>query len=360
MDSSLEELLQPDVLTASYQQVETVRETPLTDVFMANAQDVDDDTFRFYYRPADVKPAPINHPGGSARVLEIGTAKERFMSLFTVFNSQEFNMSVFNALREPDSRALQRMGRTTITDVLGVFAERHRTLKEVAIAKILSDGIVYANESGEILESSSGATYTADFGVPSGNKTDIGGIITDLFSEPTANIPQMLEQIDDTARQNKVPAPKHVWLHKLNLQYLRENDYFVEWAVRMPDFAQRVLNGEAIEDLWGKTWHFLPDYYEAQDGTTKPMIGRTKAIFTPDPNGTWKKAVRGPTIVPKSVGLADSVDAALNQMDQVWGEFAYAAVEHNPARIMGFFGDKWGFGFAEPSAVFQATAFPAS
>lgn len=359
-DQSLEELLQPDVLTSSYQQIETIRQTPLSDMFFASAEDVDDDTFRFFYRPGDVKPAPINVPGASARVLTIGQAKERYLSLFTVFNSQEFNMSVFNAIREPDSRILQNMGRTEIVSQLGVFAERHRTLKELIVAKVLGDGIVYANAEGEILESSSGATYTADFGVPSGNKTDVGGIITDLFSEPTANIPLMIEQLQDNQKQNKMPTLTDVFLHKLNLQYLRENDYFIEWAVRMPDYAQRVLKGEPIPDLWGLNWHFVGDYYEAADASTKPIIARTKAIFTPDPSGTWKKAVRGPTIVPTQTSLAASVEQALSQMQLVHGEFAYASVEHNPARIVGFFGDKYGFGFAEPSAVVQATAFPAS
>lgn len=360
MDESIEELLQPDVLTSAYQQVDTPRETPLTDLFLANADDVDDDTFRFLYRPGDTKPAPINHPGGSARVLTMGQAKERYLSLYTVFNSHEFNMSVFNALREPDSHILQNMGRTEIVQILGVFAERHRTLKELIVAKTLGDGKVYANESGEILESSSGATYVADFGVPSGNQGDIGGIISDLFSEPDANIPLMIEQLQDNQRQNKMPPLRHVFLHKLNLQYLRENDYFIEWAVRMPDYASRVLNGEPIEDLWGLTWHFNQDYYEAQDGTDKPMIARTKAIFTPDINGRWKRAVRGPTIVPKQTGLSLGVEQALTQLQLVHGEFAYAAVEHNPAKIVGFFGDKWGFGFAEPSAVVQATVFPSS
>ncbi len=35
----------------------------------------------------------------------------------------------------------------------------------------------------------------------------------------------------------------------------------------------------------------------------------------------------------------------------------YAVLNHNPVKVLGFMGDKFGFNFNEPGAVWQLTAF---
>lgn len=358
MPAQIREILDPRVMRASYQQVATDRPTPLTDTFFSGPDTVDDNEFRFFYDPADNTPAPLNRHGAQARELAIGTGKERFMSLFSVFNSIVFPMHLYTALREPDSPSLQQKGRTEVARINKKFAARHRLLKELIIAKSLATGVVYADANGKVLETSSGADIAADLGVPANNQGNLNGLITALFSAEDTDIPSILESIVDQANQNQVPVPTDIWVHQINLKYLRNNDYFADWAVENPDYSARVLRGEALTDLWGFNWHFLTGYYTASDGTQKPIIPKTKAILTPPPGDSWKTAVNGPTIVPTQFGPASDAESALDLTELVYGEYAFASVEPNPTRVTGFMGDNFGFGFAEPGAVWQATAFP--
>ncbi len=341
MPAQIREILDPRVMTAAYRQVATDRPTPLTDTFMSGTDTVDDNEFRFFYDPADNTPAPMNRHGAPAREVTIGTAKERFMSLYSINNVVEFPTHLYTALREPDSPTIQNKGRSEIARINRIFAARHRLAKELIVAKSLSDGVVYVNAKGQILESSSGADITADLGVPANNKTTLNGLITALFSVATTDIQSILESIVDQANQNQVPVPTDIWVHKLNIQYLRNNDNFADWASMNSDYSSKILRGETITDLFGFNWHFIDGYYTASDGTQKPIIPRAKAILTPPPGDSWKMAVNGPTIVPKDLSIATDVESAIDNTELVYGEFSYAAVQMNPTKLVGFLGDNF-------------------
>lgn len=357
-DISVKKHLNPHVMREAYSQVSIDKPTPFTDTFFTNPENVDDDEFTFFYDPADEIPAPMNVPGGSARVVTVGSSKERKMTCFTIFNVQEFKSDLYKALREPSSYQLQDKGRAEIGRLTKKFAARHRLAKELVIAKALADGVVYMNASGEILESSSGAEVTADFEIPANNQGTANGLNPDLWSEADTDIPSVLEAISEQAASDIVPRPTEAWVPYSALQYLRNNDTFIEWAAKNPEYSSKILRGEPILDLWGFNWHFVMDYYTAADGSRKPLVPATKAILTPPPGDSWRVAVNGPTVVPSLDGITGSVEEAIGKQNIVHGPFSYAKIEDNPVRISNFAGDKFGFGFNEPGAVWQLTAFP--
>ena len=358
-DISVKKHLNPHVMREAYSQVAIDKPTPFTDTFFNAPENVEDDEFTFFYDPADEVPAPVNVPGGEARVVTVGASVERKMTCFTVFNVQEFKSDVMKALRDPSSFELQNMGRKEIARLTAKFAGRHRLIKEVIIAKALADGVVYFNAKGQILESSSGAEITADFEVPANNQGTANGLNPDLWSETDTDIPAVLEAISEQAASDIVPRPTEIWVPYSALQYLRNNDRFIEWAAKNPDYSSRILRGEPIIDLWGFNWHFVMDYYTSPvDGSRKPLVPATKAILTPPPGESWYAQVNGPTIVPAMDGIAGSIEEAINRQNLVYGPFSYAKLIDNPVRISNFAGDKFGFGFNEVGAVWQLTAFP--
>lgn len=357
MDESIRELLDPDILTEAYVQRADDAPTPLTDAFFVNPEALEDESFRMFYDPADTTPAPMNISGAEAHAITVGSAVERLGTLFTIFNKTPFRGSVLTALREPDSRTLQNLGRSEVNRVYGKFVGRHRTAKELVISKILTAGVVYLNARGEVLESSSGAVQTCDFGVAATHKTNLNGLISALWSTATTDIQTQLENIVDAARQAQVPVPTDIWLHRLSLASLRNNDYFADWATMNKDYSDKILRGEVITDLFGFNWHFIDTYYTAQDGSLKPFIPTTKAILTPPPGDPWIRAATGPTVLPKMVGKVDSLDQALSNLTVVQGPFAYAKLLDDPVQVMAYAGDKYGLNFAEPNAIWQATAF---
>lgn len=360
MPAQVHELLRLDVMRQAYLDIQPEKPTPFTDTFASGAETVDDNEFRFFYDPQDNAPAPLNRHGAAPRMLSIGQASERFMSTFCSFNGIEFPMHVYTALKEYDSPTAQRQGRTEIARIMRKFKNRQACQKELIVAKAVTTGYVYANAEGEILESSSGADLVADMGISAGNKTTVSGLITALFSVEDTDIPTILERIRNRQIKNKMPAPTDIYVNRLNLQYLRNNDYFIQWASRNPDWSDKVLKGEPLEGLWGFTWHFDDSHYTAEDGTEKPLIPLDVIVMTPAPQGPWVAYVNGPTIVPSSLEIAGSVEEAINNTELVYGEFAFASVLMPQTKIVGYMGDNYGFGFAEPDAVVIGTAFPSS
>lgn len=360
MPTNVRELLDPLVLTESYRQREGIKPTPLTDMFFVNPETALADTWEFFYDPADDQAAPLNHPGAEARIVQIGDGQERRMSLFTVFNKTHFADDVMHALREHGSRTLQQKGRSEISRIMGKFVERHRTLKELIIARVLTDGVVYYDGQGRVLSSSSGAAGTADFGVPAGNKGTIGGLIgeSELFDNPSADIPEILSAIDESAEAASVPIPTDVWVHRSNIPGLTNNLKYQTWAVRNPAHADAVLNGGIVENLWGKTWHFVGHRYDDPiTGSSTPYIPTTKAILTPPPNSNVFRAVNGVTNVPSDIGISSSWEEALNSVQEMVGQYAYAKLVDDPIKLIAYVGDKFLFALNEPQAIWQATAF---
>lgn len=362
-DASIKAVLKPQNLTKAYNGLATTRPTPLTDAWFVNPEQMDDDTGLSFYNPVESTPAPVNRAGGVARVLAMGSGKLRKLNLFTVFNQTNFQGNVLAAVQEKESQTLQDRGAKDVADVMLRFAERHRLLKELIIAKILATGKVYLNGVGEVLESSTGAVETCDFEVPSGNQTDIGGIIDSTWDGDSVDIPGHLDEIDDLNAQAGNPPLTDIWCHKLNLRHLRTNDAFAEWAKYNPGFNQAYMKGDATmvaDGLFGKRWHFVNTYYTAADGTTKPFIPLEKAILTPPPTDPWVRISNGLTIVPDEIGLTGSIEEALRKCQKMYGPFAYAKLVDNPVMLSAFVGDKFAMNFLEPSAIYQADAFPSS
>jgi len=362
MDGSVRQILDPRILSAAYAQIPNDTPMPLTEAWFDpfDKEPIDDDSFRVMYDPADMTPAPGNIIGSEARIITVGNAKEKIYNFAYSFNSTNFEENVMRALREPASYQLQNMGRTEVTRIMNKFRNRQRRFKELWIAKLITQGTVYMNNAGQILESSTNATQTATFEMQASNQGNLGGLMTGLLSNPSTDIPSIIETIDDTAVGLNVPATTDVWVNKLNLQYLRNNNSFKYWAQYNKEASDQVLRGGIINDLWGKTWHFIGTKYTASDGTTKPYIPQTGTgsfVLTPPPGLPWMKVAEGASLLPKDVNIVTDVDEALANIVKTYGPFAYAKLEHNPLRMMAFMGDKFGLFFNDPNAVWQATGF---
>lgn len=360
MPTNVGELILPDNLTSAYRQREGTRPTPLTDAFFVNPGVCPTDTCEFFYDPADDGVAPLNHPGAEARIVTIGDGETRTMSLFTVFNKIAFSDDVMHALSEPDSRQLQRKGQREMDRTMGKFVERHRALKELIIARVLTDGVVHYDGQGRILSSSSGAAASASFGVPAGNQGTIGGLIGDdeLFDNPSADIPEVLSAIDEAAEAASMPIPTDVWCHRSNIPGLQNNTKYQTWAVRNPAHAERVLSGGIIEELWGKTWHFVGHRYnDPVTGVSTPFIPTTKAILTPPANSNVFRRENGITNVPGDINVKATWQEALANLKEMVGQYAYAKLIDDPIKLLAYLGDKFVFGLNEPQAIYQATAF---
>lgn len=357
---SIRQILDPQVLTTAYVERPTGRPTPLTDFFYVSPEQIEGDNYRLFVDPAENEPAPMNNPGSEARVLQASGATERVATLFSAFNKLPMQGTVLTALREPNSSALQEMGRAEIKRQQMKFAARHRLMKEVTISKILTDGVVYMNADGVVLETSSGAAVTADFNVAAGHKSQLdydgsGDLIGTAWDVAGADIQENLDAIDDAAEVENVPPPTDIWVHSSWKSKLRNNTDFQTWAAASAADSEQILRGNMIPGLFGKTWHFYSGTYTASDGTTLPFIDPAKAVLTPPPTEPWLKASVGSTLTPRSIGVTQNWEQALTQSEKVYGEFSYAKLIDDPWTLFMYMGDTFGLHFADPNAIWMPT-----
>ena len=359
MDTILD-LLDPQVLSSAYQQMQTTKPTLLGDTFLTNPEQIPGDSFELFIDPFESKPAPMNTPGAEARVIQASGADSKVQTLFASFNKLAFSEKVMYALREPDSPTLQRQGRTEIRRQMEHFKARQMLTKEVALAKILSVGTVYLNENGDILESSSGAVVSADFNIAAGHKSQLdwdggGDLITASWATDGTSIATHIETIKIAAQKQGVPTPKHIWCNSNMKTHLRSNTEFQTWASASANISEQTAAGETIQGLFGMTWHFYDGTYQNASGTETLLIPDNIAIFTPDPTDSVFRVTQGLTMVPSQIGVTASIEEALGNLMEVYGEYAYAKLTDDPIQLLAYMGDKWGFHLADPNAIWIGT-----
>jgi len=374
---SFEQLLDFRFLTASMRDMPSIGDLFFTNKFFVGARDIPTDEWELINYGASNSPVTANTVGSSAnRVVPIGGTK-RIASMFYTYNMVNLPAIGLQALREEESHALQSRGAAVVEAIQEEFVNRHRILKEGIIATILAFHRVNFDASGNLLRptvdsltgaqtNAAGTLTSADYTVPNsrrGNLTDTAftpnAVIDVMWSTSTAKIWRHLEQIGYRAQVAGVPKPTEIYVNALNKPLLADNTEFQAWATRNQRSQDTVLAGEMVENLWGYNWHFIAGTYQDVNGATVDLIPRRKAIILP-PMGPWLRPARGLELVPNSIDLQGDWRTTLNGLQEVYGEFAYAHLEHNPARLDMYMGDKWGLALPNPNAVWAPDVFETS
>lgn len=351
----LRKVLNPRTLTRSYSERQQPRRLLLTEMFFVNPETVEGDEYIQVIDPAENSMAPLNHPNAAARILNAASLEERKGILFSVFNKLKIQGAVLEALREPDSPTLQKKGAKEIERQHQKFHDKHTVTQEVVLAKTLFNAEVHVAPSGMVLESSSGAEYTADFGRSSGHEGDLGGIIDGDWDEAATDVATQCDNIKIQAGEENKPEPTEAWAHTRFKQYLRNNTDFQTWAANSGEAVSQILAGEMIQGLWGFNWHFWGGTYEDANGTTRPYFPEDKVLFTPEPTNPGFHPVIGSTLVPKSFGIQPDWQAALAELEQIFGEYSYAKLDDEVVALWLYMGNKFALHFNDPDITWCAT-----
>ena len=367
---TFEQLLDYRVLTASYRDTPAIGDFHFSNKYFTNVRDVPTDEWELInFGPAN-QPLPINSRGASANTMTPQGGTKRIGNMFVGYDRTPLDVTVLQALREEESFALQQKGAATVAAVQEEFIQRARVRKEAIIASIMAYGQVGFDANGNViiptvdslsgtLTAGSGAVITADFTVADGhrgNLTSAGTAISNMWSNSDAKIVDQLEQIRYNASVAGVPRPTEITVNELSKKHLRDNAQFKEWAKESNVAPDTILRGEMIQGLWGFDWHFVGGTYTDVNGTTVDLVPQTHAIIAP-PVGPWLRAVNGLTLVPTSLDTQTDVGAALAALTDVYGEYSYAKLDHNPATLYLYGGDAFGMAFANPNSVWMPNVF---
>lgn len=353
---SVQALLHYEALGALYDADAAQQQTPLFDIFWSNPENLDSDEVKYRVNPLSREAAPFNYRGAPARVLDLKGMEERRAALFHVFNMIRFPNDLMLALTEPESDLLDKMSAREIRRQMDGFGRAHRLQKEVVTARMLFDGKVRLNQDGEVYESAYGGPPTdiqeIDFGLSATHQGTLDGLVTKMFDDPTADIQALFDAIDDKAGEEGVTPPTTIVASTAIRAKLKNNKAYKAWSQSNPDDAAAILRGGFIEGLFGKTWYFFNHHYKNKiSNQTVPVVPSDRILMFAPTNTGWLRCYNGVENVPTKIGLGSTIDEILASVQQVYGPFAYASVNHNPISLEAFIGDNYGFGIAEPNAI---------
>lgn len=362
---SVEELLGYKVWTPIYEEYGRLASPcPLYDFYNTGpVENWDTDTIHFVYLSRIRQAAPLNFRNQPARKVQPTGMSKRELTMLRMFNSLSLGVGTLQFLKEPDSQILQRKGLTTIRQQVQDFATKDANTKRLFLAKSLSDGIVYVNSEGEILESSSGSAYSIDHGVPATNTGQVdlsnfggsGNAIATAWDNPAAKILTQLDNLTMAAEYNNCPPPKHIWIRRSKRWWIRENTEILAMYNAGKERLDNATKGDTFE-INGYTFHFSDATYEAADGTIKYYIPEAKAIITPDPaDSRWIARAAGLEYVPTTHEIGGSMEEIMNSLSEVYGPFTFALFDPRTMGIDLFMGDNWLWGLREPKAIWPVT-----
>lgn len=356
---AMRELLNAQFMSDAFHEMASVHSNnPMLDFFGSSPKQVSGDEIQVPYYNTTKKMAPMTDKGVPATSMEAIGATKYYYSPHHVFVEVPLPLYTLEYLRNDSSHDIQQKGHDEIVRQMEAVAHRVNTTRAVTLAKTLQDGVVYTNDQGVVLESSSGAARTHDLQVGSTHKSKLahasnGGsdIIAAAWDTASTKILQHLDQIKMAAEYDNAPPPKHIWLHSTAKQWFRANTELKAYFEQNQMQANTILSGDIV-DINGYTFHFYDGTYEASDGTTKDIIGRTKAIITPD-IGDWFFNADGDELVPASEGMMNTADEAMGQVNRVFGDYSYAKLTDNPPSLMLRMGTNFLYAFKQPNAVWM-------
>lgn len=382
MPSSLQDLFDPRELSQRYDAIPSIQDYLFTREFYEANLKGESTRFRsdkvgMISIGATQQPGPGNMRGQPARRLAAKGGTERYLHNLRYFTEMELPVDVLLALRHPENEQLQEKGREVVMIQMEEMRTKHRLFKEVCFSHILSYGVIDFDVNGNILVPSvnsstgvvtrpSGSIFgsgtisrgeAGDYGVPDGNRGNIGSVIGALWSTASTDIGEQLDNLRRYAATLGAPRPTTIWMNSVKKQKLRDNTEFQTWAAGYPGRAEQVLNGEGFDGLWGFKWRFVDGTWTDHNGTTRDLIPQTSVIITPD-MGPWIRAHEGAELIPNQMAVASTLEELLGQLDYAYGAFSYAMMSARPPFTMSqFFGDNFGLNFADPNAIFMPTVF---
>ena len=333
----------------------------LPDSFFKVTDRVTGDKARYFKTRGARESARQSEYGSPSRRVTQKDMAEVGITLIHSFENQALNPLTLQAIQSPASDAFQEIAIAEVDRQTVEFGQRFSNLRVSCALSALFKGAIWFDSNGNQQNSSSSAYLTIDFGTQANNENQANGIIDTTWASNTADIIGDLTALKKTQRQNGRPPLRHAFYGANISEYIASNTAAAALIAGSPRLAEQFYTtGEIPNGFCGLEWHPAYEAYlmDSSDAVAS-LIGDDALILTPEPNGSWWKFIEGSYMVPRSVGTiyADAV-AAMNDVDLVYGTFAYGRVSHDPVTVQQYAGDTFMPVLADPNAVFVLDVTP--
>lgn len=361
MAKSLQEILGARQMTGVISTVAPGLPNPIPQNFFNTTKRVMGDKSTFIKVTGERRQSQTSPYGAPAKRVNRLPMSEAGVTLLHSFEEQGHNPVVLQALLGLNGGPAQDFAVEEVDRQTQAFNLRLENAKIGSMLSLLRHGKIYIGSDGEILFTSSGAVVTVDYGVPAANLNQIDSIIGTTWATDSVGIIDDITAIKKKAKQATGRALKYAFYGQNILGYILGNLQAKALIHANPVMAQQLYNtGEIPDGFCGLKWIPVYDAFglDTSDAVTD-WWGGDIISFTPEPDGQWLQYHEGSMLVPRSVGTvhADAV-AAANDLEVVYGKFAYAVVGHNPPTITQYAGYTWMPLLASPSDLYIADVTP--
>jgi hypothetical protein len=266
----------------------------------------------------------------------------------TALNTKEkltVDVTFLDALKSSNPM-IQQNARREIVKRMADFSVRAEITRTNIVTSIFATGKIWADKDGNVLPSSSGATLTIDFGVPTGNQLTKDG------SGSTYNIGDWSSAATDIRgavkglRKANIKAnnyPLTTILYGQNVpQYLAANTTLQQYFARQQAFRDAIsMTGEIADGTLGFKWRPVElSYMVDAAGAPQEWFGANFLGVMPDVSDDWYEFVEGGNLVPRGIASPGmSIDDMIGMVDVVNGRYSYAEMTTDPVSVNQIIGD---------------------
>jgi hypothetical protein len=259
----------------------------------------------------------------------VGRGTEDRVMLHTIEQIQAAH-ELLLLIRKWDDYVAQQMARDLIQQDTVEFARLTENLRTAAITASLAFGKIWFDSDGYLQLTSTNADIELDYGVASTHANQVnlgsGNIITDSWDDPTSDIPTMVLNLKQAARQINGYETKYAFYGKNVAGYLARNDAFRDYLARNPSYNQQYVNtGQIAPGTLDLTWVPVQDsFYDTMSDVVTEIFPADQVTFYPEVSRATYELAQGGYPVPKSFAVAPDLEGVASQMDYVFGPFQYA------------------------------------
>jgi hypothetical protein len=349
-------------ISASVQKVRTGIPDPLPAEFSSVSEDVLGDRTTYVTFRGQRQVARRAEYGGPSRARKLQPVGDQSVTLLHFAEHIKLQQELVLRLRQAGDLLAQQKAQEFIAYQGAQFRTLFDNTRIAARILALSKGKIWFDANGYVLPTSSGADLTVDFSIPANNQNQLNGIIDASWATASTNIVQHIENIKVQAVRT-TGRPIDMALYGANIaNYLLTNTtakaYFQFNPVLYQQFQANP--GTLPDGLFGiRKWvRMAESFMEDSSGTVQPLWDPDLITFCPAVTRDWWTMFQGSLAVPKTFGVYKDADAALADVEIVYGMGGYAVLEIDPVNIKEVLFDTFMPTIKTGADVYQADVTP--
>ncbi|MCC5829075.1 MAG: major capsid protein [Phycisphaeraceae bacterium] len=359
---TLNQMLRGRNLTGLVQGIRSGLPTILPEIFLTPTRNIKGDLVEWFEVRGVRDVARQAHYGGPAHARTLEGMTRRSATMIHSFEHQSLPVAAWPNLTHPETGNAQDMARQEIERQTRAFKQRFVNLRQAATACAISTGRLYFDDQGQLLPAESGSVWGVDFNIPPSNRGKLvasDGIIQGSSAKWSAGGTDILWQLrllkSLAARTTGYPLAYAFYGAHIPT-YLAGNEGISNWihsgVPSTGETAEAVMQGgELPGNLFGLKWIPMADaFFASADGTLHNVHDPDTVVFTPAPSPDWFELIQGSYAVPTGAPTEHDGDS----LEEVFGMFSYATLEHNPPSLVQYAGDTFLPLIKVPGAVFHA------